>query len=91
MKTVKLGQYQEVRLPEEITRRLKLRRGSRLAVISSGEGVYLVPLRRIPKDQRYFYTDAWQEMEREATEDIKARRVKEFSGADDLIRDLRDA
>lgn len=87
MKTVKLGT--EVRLPAEVTRRLRLRKGARLAVITTGDSVQIVPLARIPKDQLYFYSDEWQAKEREAEEDIRAGRTKEFSDVDALIRDLR--
>lgn len=87
--TVKLGANRDVRLPEDVARTLKLRKGSRLGVVISGDTVVLVPLSRIRKDQRYFYTREWQLREREADEDIASGRVRSFDCAEDLIRDLR--
>lgn len=39
-------------------------------------------------NQAYFWTKEWQEAEREASEDIKAGRVKTFESAEELIEDL---
>ena len=40
------------------------------------------------KSQAYFWTKEWQEAEREASEDIKAGRVKEFNSAEELFEEL---
>ena len=42
----------------------------------------------IDKSQAYFWTKEWQEAEREASEDIKAGRVKTFDTAEELVKDL---
>jgi hypothetical protein len=34
----------------------------------------LVPRKRIPKDQEWYYTDEWQRMMHEAFEDLEAHR-----------------
>jgi hypothetical protein len=44
--------------------------------------------------QEWFWTDEWQEKERDADEDIRLERVDEFDSVDDLILfldELRDA
>ena len=48
----------------------------------------LTPKRLVDKDQAYFWCREWQEAEREAEEDIRAGRVKEFASVDELLRDL---
>jgi bifunctional DNA-binding transcriptional regulator/antitoxin component of YhaV-PrlF toxin-antitoxin module len=50
----------------------------------------LTPKRLVDKDQAYFWSREWQEAEREADEDIRAGRVKEFTSVEDLIRDLEE-
>ena len=40
------------------------------------------------KSQAYFWTKEWQEAKREASEDIKAGRVKAFDTVEELIADL---
>ncbi len=39
-------------------------------------------------NQAWFWTPEWQEAEREATEDIKTDRVREFDSVDDAITAL---
>lgn len=48
----------------------------------------LTPKRLVDKDQAYFWSREWQQAEREAEEDIRAGRVKEFASAEELIEDL---
>jgi hypothetical protein len=40
------------------------------------------------KSQSYFWTKEWQEAEREASENIKAGRVKAFDTVEELFEDL---
>jgi hypothetical protein len=42
----------------------------------------------IIKSQAYFWTKEWQEAEREASEDIKAGRVKTYDNVEELLKDL---
>ena len=48
----------------------------------------LTPKRLVDKDQAYFWSREWQDAEREAEEDIRAGRVKEFASVGELHRDL---
>jgi hypothetical protein len=41
-------------------------------------------------EQAWFWTPEWQAGEREADEDIKVGRYKDFSTMDDLLNDLND-
>jgi hypothetical protein len=52
------------------------------------ERAVLMPKKLIDKSQAYFWTRRWQKAEKEASQDIKAGRVKTFDSADDLIKDL---
>ena len=90
MLTVRLGTNCEVRFPALMARRLKLRPGTPLAVFSWDHTVSLVPMSRIPKSQRYFYTEEWQKKEREADEAIRSKKIfGPFSDAASTIRALR--
>jgi hypothetical protein len=40
------------------------------------------------QSQAYFWTKEWQEAEKEASEDIKAGRVKTFDTVEALIKEL---
>jgi len=90
--TIRLGARREVRLPEELARTLRLRKGARLAVLRLGDGVYIVPAGRVPKSQWYFYTEEWQRKEREADEALARGEVLgPFDNAKAAVQALRTA
>jgi bifunctional DNA-binding transcriptional regulator/antitoxin component of YhaV-PrlF toxin-antitoxin module len=92
MPAVKVGAHREVQLPDVVTKRLRIREGAKLEVLVSGDGIFLIPSKRIPKGQRYFYTEEWQAKEREADESIARGEVTgPFSNAVAAIRALRTA
>jgi len=41
------------------------------------------------QDEAWFWTEAWQEKEKEANEDIKNKKYKDFDSAEELIKDLK--
>lgn len=43
---------------------------------------------KVPADQKWFWTDRWQQMEREADADIAAGRVAAFEDVEDFLADL---
>jgi antitoxin MazE len=89
---VKVGGRREVRLPAETMRALRIRKGTMLDVHVSGGVVMLVPVGRISKGQRYFWTEEWQKKEREADEAIARGDVLgPFDHADAAIQALRNA
>ena len=53
--------------------------------------IVLRPKKLVDSAQAYFWSDAWQAAEREASADTAKGRVKEFRSADALIRDLHKA
>ena len=90
MPAVKVGAHREVQLPDVVTKRLRIRQGAKLEVLVSGDGIFLIPSKRIPKEQRYFYTEEWQAKERKADESIARGEVTgPFSNATAAIRALR--
>jgi hypothetical protein len=50
------------------------------------EGVVeLPPLASVPADQRWFWNESWQRMEREADADVAAGRVHAYEDGDALL------
>lgn len=50
--------------------------------------IVLVPMKLVPAEQAWFWTDKWQEGEKEADDNIKTGKVKSFDNIDDLLEDL---
>lgn len=76
-----------IALPPDLRRRLHLDEpGAQVQIVEREDGVVeLLPVLPVPADQRWFWSERWQAMEREADEDIEAGRVVTFEGVDELL------
>ncbi len=84
---VKLGQRGTVTLPKGL--REGLPEQSLFEAVRRPDGVIeLRPQQMIDAAQAWFWTERWQQMEREADEDIAAGRVVTFDNVEDFIADL---
>lgn len=79
-----------ISLPSSLRRRHHLDEpGAQLEITERDDGVIeLRPQVPVPADQRWFWTERWQRMEREADADVAAGRVARFDTADDFLADL---
>jgi len=78
----------QITLPAAVRRAAGIKEGDLVAVIIEGDTITLVPKRLVDKSQAYFWSDAWQQAEREASEDIAQGRVRSFSEVEALIAAL---
>jgi AbrB family looped-hinge helix DNA binding protein len=89
MARVKLSARRQITIPAETAKRLGLKAGEELELVESEKAIVLVPRKHIPKDQRWYYTDEWQQMMQEAFDDLKhGRMAGPFESAEELIKDL---
>jgi len=81
-----------ISLPAELRKRHGLdEAGVQIEVAERADGVIeLRPQAAVPADQRWFWTERWQRMEREADADIGAGRVAQFDSVEDFLDDLDD-
>jgi len=79
-----------IALPVDLRRRLHLDEpGAQLQLVEREDGtVELRPVLPVPADQRWFWTERWQAMEREADEEIAAGRLTVVDGPDALFEHL---
>lgn len=90
MARVKLGSRHQITIPPETIKRLGLTTGEELELVESEKGIVLIPLKHIPKDQRWYYTDEWQRMMQEAFAALKKGEViGPFDTAEEASRALR--
>ncbi len=79
----------QVTLPASIRRQANLQEGDTLEVIVDDEGtIRLVPQVLVDRSQAYFWTERWQEGERETDEDLRAGRYKDFDDIKSLLEEL---
>ena len=88
MPTSKVTRHGQITLPASVRKRLGIEEGDLVEIEIEDERAVLMPKKLVDKNQAYFWTKRWQEGEREAAEDIEARRVKTFASVEELIKDL---
>ena len=70
MRTVRIGPTHQITIPKDAFDSLKLEVGDFLETEVRENALVLVPKRLVPKDQAWFWSKEWQQMEREADEAI---------------------
>ena len=84
----KVTRHGQVTLPASVRKRLGISEGDLVEVVVQDDKAVLLPKKMIDSSQAYFWTKEWQEAEKEASEDIKAGRVKTFDSVEELLADL---
>lgn len=88
MPAIRLRKRGQLTLPEEIRSKFRLEEGDSFDVKVRGREIILIPYKRVPLDQAWFWTKEWQSKEQEADEDLAAGRYKDYDTVDDLLEDL---
>lgn len=78
----------QITLPGEIIKKLKLKAGDNLDIAIEGDTIVIKPVLIIERSQAWFWSDEWQNMEHEATEDIEQRRIHKANTVAELITKL---
>ncbi|MGH9102219.1 MAG: AbrB/MazE/SpoVT family DNA-binding domain-containing protein [Acidimicrobiales bacterium] len=78
-----------IAIPTAIRRHFGLDQpGAQVEVIERGGEIVLRPHVAVPADQAWFWTERWQQMEREADGAIASGRVTVVESVDELLADL---
>jgi AbrB family looped-hinge helix DNA binding protein len=80
----------QVTIPQDVREAAHLEAGDHVEVEITADGILLRPKRLIDASQAWFWTDRWQAMEREASEDINAGRVTTFESPEAFLESLDD-
>ena len=85
---IKVTRGGQVTIPAVLRREAGIEVGDYLEVRLEKDRLVLLPKQVIDKSQAYFWTEAWQEGEREAEENLRTGQVKRFETLENLIADL---
>jgi AbrB family looped-hinge helix DNA binding protein len=88
MSVARVRRKGQITIPEEIRRRVRLEEGDLVDVAVEEGSIVIRPKKLIEAAQAWFWTDAWQAGEREASADIAAGRLTTFESSDDFVRSL---
>jgi AbrB family looped-hinge helix DNA binding protein len=86
--TTRMTRNGQVTLPAAIRREANVEEGDILTVHLEADRIVLIPKKLIDKSQAYFWTENWQEGEREAERDLAEGRVEAYETVDELIAGL---
>jgi (2Fe-2S) ferredoxin len=77
-------------LPPDVRRRHHLDRpGAQVKLVERADGVIeLQPAVAVPADQAWFWTERWQQMEREVDEHVAADRIVTSESVEEFLREL---
>lgn len=79
-----------ITVPAEFRERLGLHEGDQVSFEVDDGHLVVTPVRIVPKDQAWFWTEEWQTAEREADEDLAAGRTRRFDSDEEFLTALRD-
>jgi AbrB family looped-hinge helix DNA binding protein len=85
-----LRQRSQITLPSEIVKKMKLREGDNLDIVLEDDKIVIKPVLVIDRSQSWFWSKKWQEMEKEADEDIRRGQVEKAKNIKELIQKLED-
>lgn len=84
-----LRRKNQLTLPREVTAALHVGEGDEIEFEIGAQGeVILHGLATVPADQRWFWTEEWQEGEREASEQISVGDLTTYDSADEMFTAL---
>lgn len=87
MAQIPLGEDNTLELPQELC--IGLDEGIPFTILQRPDRVIELRLNEPPDPtQQWYWTDRWQQMEREADEDIAAGRVASFDTVEDFLTNL---
>ena len=87
---VKMTRGGQITIPASIRKELDIEIGDYIEIEVVDDRLVLSPKHLIDKSQAYFWTNSWQEGEREAEEDVRSGRVERFDSVEALFDDLDD-
>ena len=80
----------QITIPKNIIESLGLKEGDHLNIEIENGKIIVKPVVMVPKNQAWFWTDEWQEAEKEVDEDIRTGRIKTANNLDELMKGLKD-
>jgi AbrB family looped-hinge helix DNA binding protein len=80
----------QVTIPQDVREAAHLKEGDPVEIEITADGILLRPQKLIDASQAWFWTQEWQQGEREASDDIKAGRVTTLESAAAFLGSLDD-
>lgn len=88
--SVRVRGKNRITIPSSLAKALDIHEGEELEARIENGHIVLVPIMTIEKDQRWYWTESWQQAEREAEADFAAGRSSGPMDVEDAIHWLHE-
>ncbi len=79
----------QITIPASIRQAAHIEEGDLVEMEVTADGILMRPLKTIDAAQAWFWTEEWQAGEREASEDLKAKRTTRYESGRALLASLK--
>jgi antitoxin component of MazEF toxin-antitoxin module len=74
----------------QIAKDINLNEGDYILIEKKDDGIFLRPIEWVDKNQKYFWTEQWQEKMQQSQQDLDNGDYKSFESMEDAIKDLEE-
>jgi len=74
----------------QIAKDINLNEGDYILIEKKDDGIFLRPIEWVDKNQKYFWTEQWQEKMQQSQQDLDNGNYKSFASMEDAIKDLEE-
>jgi len=87
---MRISKKRQVSIPKKVMDALNLQPGDEIEFEVEKGSAKIIPIKtiKIPRDQAWFWTEEWQQKEKEAEKDITSGNYEEYDSVKDLLKDL---
>ena len=79
----------QITIPASIRKQARIEEGDLIELSVTPDGVLMRPLKTIDAGQAWFWTEEWQEGERQASDDIRSKRTTRYVSGKALLASLK--
>ena len=87
---MRISKKRQVSIPKKVMDALGLKPGDEVDFEIERDSAKIIPIKtiKVPRDQAWFWSETWQQKEKEAEKDITTGNYKEYKSVKDLLEDL---
>ncbi len=87
---MRISKKRQVSIPKKVMDALGLKPGDEVDFEVESGSAKIIPIKtiKVPRDQAWFWSEGWQQKEREVERDIATGNFKEYNSIHDALKDL---
>jgi len=87
---MRISQKRQISIPKRVMESLNLKPGDEVDFEVYSDGARIVPIKtiKVPREQGWFWTPEWQQMEKEVDLELASGQYRDFDNLSDLLKEL---